>query len=30
MRTIESLDLNDTDSSETIMDKIGTLFETKN
>jgi hypothetical protein len=30
MRTVESLDLNDTDSSQTIMDKIGTLFETKN
>lgn len=30
MRTIESLDLSDNDSSETIMDKIGSLFRTKN
>jgi hypothetical protein len=29
MRTVESLDLNDTDSSDTIMQKIGSLFKSK-
>ena len=29
MRTVDSLDLRDDDSTETIMEKIGTLFNTK-
>ena len=29
MRTVESLDLKDDDSSQTLMQKIGTLFKSK-
>lgn len=29
MRTVESLDLQDTDSTDTIMQKIGSLFQSK-
>ncbi|KIN74326.1 hypothetical protein [Sulfitobacter guttiformis] len=29
MRTVESLDIKDTDSTETVMDKIGSLFKSK-